>query len=329
MISLLVAAPAFVDMWRLPTHRVGSTWRSSAPVLSEPPLDGDGPFDIDAAMGAMDKAVSNEDYAEAARLKKLIDKQVALDRAQLTRQLSVEATSTSAEEVEDESPNVSRATALAPGQILVASPERFCSANPFARPIMDMGRFGIQGAVKVPGLPPDRVAERLPVLILLEHDEGGSRALLMEQRTGALMGDVSMDDYGPCAVSPLWIGGTAKPNSLYMLHDVPQADGANEVSSGLYLGGWEKLKPKVADSSVSEARLKFFVGATEWGAGQLEKELSAGAWIALDVPANLVVKDRVSDWRPGQPKPVWTEMMNYLPSDDADVAKLMKVIYGE
>lgn len=283
-------------------------------------------LDIDEAMGAMDKAVTREDYAEAARLKKLIDKQVALDREQLTRQLlggGPEPSSDSAEEA----PSVSQATSLAAGQILVASPEKFCTMNPFAR--MNLERFGMQGPVKLPGLPPDRVAQRLPVLLLIQHDEGGSRALLMEQRTGALMGDVSMDDYGPCAVSPLWIGGTAKPNSLFMLHDVPQAAGANEVSSGLYLGGWEKLKPKVADSSVSEARLKFFVGATEWGAGQLEKELSAGAWIALDVPASLVVKDRVSDWRPGQPKPVWTEMMNYLPSDDADVAKLIKLIYGE
>jgi len=226
-------------------------------------------------------------------------------------------------------PKVVQSDSLKAGQVLLANPQRFCSRNPFSQPVRDLARFGLQGPIEDDELSSDMTAQMLPVLVLIEHGKTGSRGLLMERRTGALMGDVSMEEYGLCAVSPLWIGGTAKPNSLFMLHDVPQAAGANEVSSGLYLGGWEKLKPKVADSSVSEARLKFFVGATEWGAGQLEKELSAGAWIALDVPANLVVKDRVSDWRPGQPKPVWTEMMNYLPSDDADVAKLIKLIYGE
>ena len=80
---------------------------------------------------------------------------------------------------------------------------------------------------------------------------------------------------------------------------------------------------------MSEARIKFFIGATEWGAGQLEDELKAGAWLALDVPPSLVIKDRVADWRPGKPKPVWTEMMNYLPADDSTAKKLIEQIYGE
>jgi len=275
--------------------------------------------------------VSKEDYAEAARLKKLIDAQVAKDRAQLTRQvMGGDASGSSADAAEtEEAPSVTVASALATGQVLVASPERFCSRNPFARPVKDMGRFGIQGPINDPGLSPDMIAQMLPVLVLVEHNEGGSRALLMERRTGALMGDVSMEDYGPCAISPLWLGGTEKQNSLYVVHDVAAAGGANEISGGLFLGGWEKIKPKVADSSVSEARIKFFIGATEWGAGQLEDELKAGAWLALDVPPSLVIKDRVADWRPGKPKPVWTEMMNYLPADDSTAKKLIEQIYGE
>jgi hypothetical protein len=33
----------------------------------------------------------------------------------------------------------------------------------------------------------------------------------MERRTGALMGDVSMEEYGCVAISPLWLGGTVLP----------------------------------------------------------------------------------------------------------------------
>jgi putative AlgH/UPF0301 family transcriptional regulator len=49
------------------------------------------------------------------------------------------------------------------------------------------------------------------VVFLTEHSKSGSRGLLMERRTGALMGDVSMEEYGCVAISPLWLGGTVLP----------------------------------------------------------------------------------------------------------------------
>ena len=175
----------------------------------------------------------------------------------------------------DGGPRIAQASSLAAGQVLVANPERFCSRNPFSRPVRDLSRFGLQGPIDDDELSPDMKAQMLPVLVLIEHNKDGSRALLMERRTGALMGDVSMDDYGCVAISPLWLGGTAKQNSLYVVHNVPGFDGATEVSDGLFLGGWSEARPKVADSSLADSRFKFFLGATEWGAGQLEDEVRA------------------------------------------------------
>ena len=333
MLLLLFAAASasYVDVGRLHIPRIHTSHRcrSFAPLCMA-----DEPFDMDDAMKQMDKAVSKEDYAEAARLKKLIDAEVAANRAQLMRQLSGESEASAGGAdgaAAEEAPVVTLADSLAPGQVLVANPERFCSLNPFARPVKDLSRFGIQGPINrnEPGLSPDLVAQMLPVLVLVEHNKEGSRALLMERRTGALMGDVSMEEYGPCSISPLWLGGTAKQNSLYVLHDVDEAGGTTEIGGGLYLGGWDKIKPKVVDSSVSDARLKFFIGATEWSPGQLEDELKAGAWLNLEVPPSVVTKDRVGDWRPGKPKPVWTEMMNYIDEDNKKVCDLVKQIYGD
>ena len=67
------------------------------------------------------------------------------------------------------------------------------------------------------------------MLVLIEHTSKSSRALLMERRTGALMGDVSMDEYGCVAISPLWLGGTAKQNSLYVVHDVEGLEGSTSL----------------------------------------------------------------------------------------------------
>ena len=160
-------------------------------------------------------------------------------------------------------PTVTRASSLSAGQVLVANPEKFCSRNPFSRPVKDLGRFGLQGPIDDDELPPDLKAQMLPVLVLIEHGKGGSRALLMERRTGALMGDVSMDDYGCVAISPLWLGGTANQNSLYTVHDVPGMDSATEVADGLFLG-MGRCAAKSGRFTIADSHFKFFLGATEW-----------------------------------------------------------------
>jgi putative AlgH/UPF0301 family transcriptional regulator len=215
----------------------------------------------------------------------------------------------------------------AKGSVLVANPQRFCSRNPFARAVKDLNRFGLQGPVQGGDLSADTKAQMLPVLLLIEHGDKGSSGVLLERRTGALMGDISMDEYGCVAISPLWLGGTEQQNSLFCVHNCPEVEGATELNpDGLMLGGWEAARPKVADSSLAEGRFKFFLGATEWKAGQLQEEIEAGAWLVLDCDAELVMKDRVSGWQPGQPKPLWTELVKALGDD---FKPIMQLVYAD
>jgi len=207
---------------------------------------------------------------------------------------------------------VTRADGLAVGQILIAHLQRFCSNNPFSRPVRDLGRFGLQGPLSDDELDADTKAQMLPVLVLIEHSTAGSAAVLLERRTGALMGDISMEDYGCVAIAPLWLGGTSKQSNLYVLHCCDDVAGATRVRDGLWLGGWNDARPRVADSTLAESRFKFFLGATEWGPGQLKQEMEQGAWLALECDPELVVKDRVLDWRPGKAKPVWKEFLEML-----------------
>ena len=236
-------------------------------------------------------------------------------RAQLMRQFSGAS-------VEREISSVREATSLAPGQILVANPARFCSRNPFSRAVQDLERFGLSGPVSDDNMPPDMRASMLPVLALIEHGGsmpsssagGKSRALLLERRSGALMGDISMDEcvprnsprnspprnssailggaqsvasdgphnsltlsalrrYGCVAISPLWLGGLAQQQQLCVVHDVPDLEGATAVCDGMWLGGWRAAQPKVSDRTLAEGRFKFFLGCTEWKAGQLRQEV--------------------------------------------------------
>lgn len=82
-------------------------------------------------------------------------------RAQLLRQFGGEESSPTPSPDTEDAPTI--AQKLAPGQLLVAHPQRFCSSNPFARPVKDISRFGLQGPVTGPGLSPDVKAQMLPV----------------------------------------------------------------------------------------------------------------------------------------------------------------------
>jgi len=204
------------------------------------------------------------------------------------------------------------ADAPAPGRMLLANPAKFCSRNPFARPVKDLGRFGLDGPVSPDEMPPDLTAQMLPVLLLLEHGEGGSSAVLLERRTGALMGDIDIDSFGCVAIAPLWLGGTQRQNALSALHSVEGLEGAAPLRDGLWLGGWEAARPRVADSSLAAARFKFFLGATTWAAGQLEAEVAAGAWIVVEGSPELVLKERLDGSGARRAKPVWAEVLSAL-----------------
>lgn len=65
---------------------------------------------------------------------------------------------------------------------------------------------------------------------------------------------------------------------------------------------------------------------TEWKPGQLQEEIEAGAWLVLDCDADLVMKDRVSGWQPGKPKPLWTELVRALGDDFKAV---MQLVYAD
>lgn len=228
-------------------------------------------------------------------------------------------------------PEVQRVDRLGPGLVLAANPEMFKSQGFFqGAKIKDLNRFGLRGPLDSNMLLSSaRVAQMLPVLLLTEYEpDGVTRALLLERRSGALMGDLPFEGFGCVAISPIWVGGFENSNKLTIVHDVPDLEGATELGEGLFTGGWQSAAPLVSNSSLAESHFKFFVGRTEWEPGQLEQEVKDGAWFVLQVEAAAIVKERLSGWRAGQPKPVWTELMQQV-KDDWQVEEALSKFYDE
>jgi len=255
--------------------------------------------------------------------------------------------------IDDISSDIS--TKLKPGTILIANPAKFCSdfgsserSSFFTqkRPSSALlAKFGLTAAPP-PELGADRRSELLPVLILLDRQAlKGCQALLLNRRTGYLMGDLdqppqetnsSEEEYGSnyaakpskhryeaFMIQPLWFGGTSPSGEaggfggLDMIHRCPYVHGSKKLTEdGLFWGGdpfqaQEVLVEKYADEVFTGFDFKFFVQSTRWLPTQLEKEIKDGVWFCASVSKEVLFKSRD---RSGQSKskPLWTEIMELM-----------------
>lgn len=123
---------------------------------------------------------------------------------------------------------------------------------------------------------PDPNFER-SVILLCEHNEGGSFGLVINKTAGVNVGDIVPELIG--VENKLFIGGPVQQDSLHFVHTLPDLDG-NEVVEGLYWGGdFEKLAFKAETGQLPAENMKFFLGYSGWDAGQLQQELDQDSWI--------------------------------------------------
>lgn len=185
------------------------------------------------------------------------------------------------------------AKALKSGVCLVANPAKFCDDFAVDKPpsLALLSKFGLT-LPPPPELGADRRADLLPVLILLDrHPLKGCHALLLNRRTGYLIGDLEnqqLDEdgttnsspppnLGAFMIQPLWFGGTSSGgeqsnslNGLDMIHVCPTVDGAEKITDdGLFHGG-DPVQGQDAMNDPSLERImtgfdfKFFVQSTRW-----------------------------------------------------------------
>jgi hypothetical protein len=217
---------------------------------------------------------------------------------------------------------------LTAGTVLVANPAKFCT-NFGGRGTMPSPKLLAKFGLTLPPpaeLGPDRRADLLPVLVLVDMkgERGSTRAVLLNRRTGYLLGDLEQQPGGPApilekfCIQPLWFGGVDNVSSgLDMMHLCPTVQGAVSLTKdGLYWGG----EPAQAQDAMSDPSLtrvftgfdfKFFVQSTMWKPGELQAEIAAGTWFPASVSKEVLFKsrDRMGTMRA---KPLWTEIMEHL-----------------
>lgn len=140
------------------------------------------------------------------------------------------------------------------------------------------------------------------VVLLVEHNSEGALGLTVNQATTATLGELGIGHPVLDACDfPVFSGGPVGRDNLQFVHRMPgDLPGGLELDSGVFLGGELSALADCLESGKATAdNLRFFVGYSGWGAGQLDDEFDTGSWVPAPSSATLCFsqEDGEAVWR--------------------------------
>jgi putative transcriptional regulator len=130
------------------------------------------------------------------------------------------------------------------------------------------------------------------VVLLVEHDGDGTLGIVLNRDTELSMSEICTSfklKWQGSAQLPVGWGGPVQPTTGWMLFAPPprcEPELVRQVSEGVYFGGTLPVLAEVALHPPE--RLRFCLGRAGWAGGQLEQELSEGAWLLAPVTPEVV-----------------------------------------
>jgi putative transcriptional regulator len=127
---------------------------------------------------------------------------------------------------------------------------------------------------------PDPNFERT-VVLLCEHNEEGSFGFVVNKpsilKVSEVMEDLKYWD------EIVYVGGPVQQDTLHFLHRNTAIRNAAKIRDEIYWGGdFESVLVQLNESKIATTDIRFYLGYSGWGPGQLETELQEDSWIVCD-----------------------------------------------
>jgi putative transcriptional regulator len=145
------------------------------------------------------------------------------------------------------------------------------------------------------------------VILVCEHQEQGSFGFVLNRQFNHTLDELVPGLEG----HPLTVhyGGPVQKDTLHFIHQCPDLIPEScKVGKDIYWGGnFESVSALIRSNSLDQSKIKFFIGYSGWGTGQLDEEMKEKSWLTLPATRNLVFASK-----PGE---VWKESVCQLGDD--------------
>ena len=136
------------------------------------------------------------------------------------------------------------------------------------------------------------------VVFLCEHKEEGSFGFVLNRKY-----ENTLDELIPGLEEiklPVYYGGPVQMDTIHFLHQYPdEIPGCEEVIKGVYWGGdFEKVIEMLKNGTASPDKIRFYIGYSGWGSGQLADEVKEKSWLTVQASRKLVFHKKPSEiWK--------------------------------
>jgi putative transcriptional regulator len=135
------------------------------------------------------------------------------------------------------------------------------------------------------------------IILLASFNETGAVGFILNKKVDFPVEDIFIDF--PDFDSEIHIGGPVGTDSVYFIHTLGDAIPESiHIFENLYWGGdFEVLKNQIKLGLVDSNQVRFFLGYSGWGPGQLEEEIKENSWLVTQIPqAELMTINENTMW---------------------------------
>jgi putative transcriptional regulator len=145
------------------------------------------------------------------------------------------------------------------------------------------------------------------VVFLCEHKEEGSFGFVLNRQYENTIDELIPELEGHKI--PVYYGGPVQLDTIHFLHQFPdEIPGGQEVMKGIYWGGdFDAIVELIKKENVDLNKIRFFIGYSGWGAGQLSEEMTEKTWLTVKATRKLIFNTSFAD--------IWKDALKQLGGD--------------
>jgi putative transcriptional regulator len=145
------------------------------------------------------------------------------------------------------------------------------------------------------------------VVLLCDHKDEGSFGFVLNKQIEQTL-DELLENFENLPL-PVYYGGPVQQDTIHFVHQYPHLiPDACKVSDDIYWGGnFETATALIKNKTISLDKIKFFIGYSGWGNGQLSSELEEKSWLTVSATKNLVFNTKADE--------VWKGSLKHLGGD--------------